>query len=222
MKRNIHFLAAAMAAAPFGLFGSIAGAGTINFGPAVTPGAPTAPSVPNGYAGFNWGNATNDYDGFTPFFLTAPSAFIDQFSGSTPFDLNSVTFQNFMSEASGDGQVSTYSTVISGYLGGTLVSSVTENYGWGGTTITGINLDDVNKVTFSTHALITDSFCCDSMGNIETITQFNGPDQTFVSSLKVSAVTAAPEIDPASGASALTLLAGAILVLSRRVRPQCF
>ena len=70
----------------------------------------------------------------------------------------------------------------------------------------------------ATKALLTDNYCCDSGGNIVTITYYNGPDATFISSLNVSGAKAAPEIDPASAASGLTLLLGGLAVLRGRRR----
>jgi hypothetical protein len=213
MKRNIDCIIVAMAiAVPLALFAPIAAGQTIDFG----QNLPSGP-VPAGYAGFDWGSAVNDPFG-GGFGLTNFSASIDQFSRSQPFDFNSVTFQNFESEAPGDGAGASYTTVISGYLNNTLVSSLTENYGWASGNFSGLNIDDVNKITFATKAVLTDTYCCDSGGNIVTTTYFNGPDATFISSLNVSGAKAAPEIDPASAASGLTLLLGGVAVLRGRRR----
>jgi len=212
MKGNIrHLIAALAAAAPFGLFAPAAVSQTIDFG--ALPAGPVAA----GTDGFDWHGAINDPTGFDPSFVTAPSVLIDQFTGSQPFTLNSVTFENLMSEAPSPGGTASYSTVVSGYLNGTLEKSVTEDYGWGGaSTFSGLDIAGVNQITFATTALLTDSFCCDSSGNIVTLTFFNGPDTTYVSSLNVSSVAKAPEMDPASAASSLSLLVGGLLVLRGR------
>jgi hypothetical protein len=204
-------LAAAGVAACIGLFASTAAAQTIDFGQNLPPG-PVAP----GYAGFNWGSAVNDpYGG--GYGLTNFAASIDQFSRISPFDLDSVTFQNLVSEGDGDGSVAYYTTVISGYLGNTLVSSVTENYqSFSDPTYAGLHIDDVNKVTFTTIALEQDTYCCDSGGNVVTQTIYNGPDSTYVSSLTVSNYTKAPEIDGSSAAAAVTFLLASLAVLRGR------
>jgi hypothetical protein len=186
----------------------------INFGQNV-PGLPDGP-VAAGYAGFNWGSAVNDPDG-GGYGLTNFAASIDQFSRITPFDLDSVTFQNLVSEGTGDGSTAYYTTVISGYLGNTLVSSVTENYGaYSDPTFAGLNIDDVNKITFSTNALLQDTYCCDAHGNPVTQTNYNGPDSTYISSLTVANVARAPELNGSSAATALTLLLGSLAVLCGR------
>jgi hypothetical protein len=193
-------LAATVVAACLGLFASAANSQTINFGH--VQGLSDGPITP-GYAGFNWGSAVNDpYDG--GYGLTEFAASIDQFSRNTPFDLNSVTFQNLVSEGTGD----------------TLVSSVTENYGaYSDPTFAGLNIDDVNKITFSTNALLQDTYCCDAHGNIVTQTNYNGPDSTYVSSLTVGNFASAPELNGSSAATALTLLLGSLAVLrGRRAR----
>jgi hypothetical protein len=212
MKKNILRVTVAVAAAALlGLAVPIANARTVDLGAAL----PSGP-VPPGYGGFNWGAAINDSGDIQFFYTTAPAANVDQFTSSQPFDLTGVTFQNWMSEFTGEGQVSNFSTVISGYLNNTLVQSVTENYGWGAGVFSGINIDDVNKIIFKTTAFITDTFCCDSGGNITTITEFNGADTTFVSSVTVKDVMGAPEIDPASTVTAFTLLVGGLAVLRSR------
>jgi hypothetical protein len=201
----------AAVAACLGLFASIASSKTIDFGQNLPDGA-----IAPGYAGFNWGSAVNDPFG-GGFGLTEFAASIDQFSRNAPFDLNSVTFQNLVSEGGGDGSTANYTTVISGYLGNTLVRSVTENYaGFQDPTFAGLNIDGVNKITFSTIALLQDTFCCDSHGNTITQTNFHGPDSTYVSSLNVSNFTKAPELNDASAATALTLLLGSLAVLRGR------
>jgi hypothetical protein len=106
-----------------------------------------------------------------------------------------------------------YTTVVSGYRGTTLVKSVTENYpGAGGDLFAGLNIDGVNKITFST----TDTYgYLDNSGN-PVVAGVNAPSTTFVDQLKVSRFTAAPEIDRTSVASALTLLLGCLAVLRGR------
>jgi hypothetical protein len=215
MKGNLGFaIAAVVLAAPFGLF-LPAGASTVDLGSALPSG-----TVPNGYGGFNWAGAINDSGDAQFFFTSAPAADVSQFSRAQPFDLTSVVFQNWESEVTGLGQVSNYATVISGYLNKTLVRSVTENYPWGQGVFSGLNIDDVNKITFATTAHITDTFCCDGSGNPITVTEFNGPDTTFVSSVTVKNAARAPEVDPASAASALTLLLGGLAVLRGGRRAQ--
>jgi hypothetical protein len=205
MMRNIRFLAVALVGMPLGVIAGFASAATVNFG----QNLPSGP-VPAGYAGFNWGSAVNDPFG-GGYGLTDFSASISQFSKGQAFDLNAVDFQNFGSEAPGDGATASYSTVISGYLGTTLVSQVTENYGWSAGSFSGLNIDGVNRITFSTTAILGDTYCCDSHGHIVTTTTYDGPDPTFVSSLNVT--TAAPELGSASAAACLTLLIGGLLVL---------
>ena len=56
------------------------------------------------------------------FGLTNFSSSLDQFSRSQPFDLNSVTFQNFESEAPGGGSGAACTIVIFGYLDNTLMT----------------------------------------------------------------------------------------------------
>jgi hypothetical protein len=46
------------------------------------------------------------------------------------------------------------------------------------------------------------------------------PDFTLVNSLNVDNAAKAPEMDPAGGAGALTLLIGALLVMGGRRRPS--
>jgi hypothetical protein len=211
MKGNLGYaIAAVVLAAPFALVVA-AGATTVDLGAAL----PSGP-VPDGYGGFNWGGAINDSGDIQFFYTTGPAAAVDQFSAAQPFDLTGVTFQNWESEFTGEGQVSNYSTVISGYLNNALVQSVTENYPWAAGGFSDLNIDDVNKITFSTTAFITDTSCCDSSGNPITITEFNGGDTTFVSSVTVKNAAIAPEVDPASAASALTLLLGGLVVLRGR------
>lgn len=201
-------LAAIAVAACFGLIATTAySAQTINFGQNL-PDGPVAP----GYAGFNWGSADNDP--FGGYGLSDFAASIDQFSRNKPFDLNSVTFQNLVSDGPGDGSYASYTTVISGYRGNNLVKSVTENYfTLQGPTFSGLAIDDVTKITFRTHVLEWDTYCCDSNGNVVTQTNANGPDWTLVSSLTVSDFTKAPELNSSSAATALTLLLGSLAVL---------
>jgi hypothetical protein len=216
MKRNFRCNFAAFAAAPLGFFALAASAQTINLGDL------SSPTVPNGYQGFNWDNAPEEnqaYLGVYPstYYLSGSAAMLSQFSRSTPFDLSGTSYQNWVSEVPDGGGTSTYATTIDGYRGGTLVNSVTENYSWGNGNFTGINMNDVTKVTFSTIATLTDAFV-NSMGQVINEVFYDGPDQTFVGSVTVGpAISArAPEIDPASAVSAFTLLGGALLVLSGR------
>jgi hypothetical protein len=200
--------------APLGLFSMFAGAQTIPFG----SNLPAEP-VPAGYSGFDWGTGPNQAINSGPdaaiYYLTSPAASIVQFGRSNPFDLNSVDYQVLVSGETGDGSFDNYTTVVSGYLGSTLVKSVTENYpGTGGNLFTGLNIDDVNKITFST----TDTYgYLNSVGN-PVIVATNTPSQTFVDQLKVSKPTAAPEIAPGSAVAALTLLLGSLAILRGRRR----
>jgi len=152
MRRTYRSAVAVIAAAPLGFFALAASSQTINLGNLATS------TVANGYQGFNWGNATED-NGISPYYLTGPSAILGGFGRSTPFDLNAVSYQNWESEAPDPvyGETSTYATTISGYRGGTLVDSLTEHYSWSNGVFTGINMDDVTKVTFSTVATLTNS-----------------------------------------------------------------
>src|SRR4249920_2380746 len=147
LKTRAHthsVLASSIIAACCGLFAPATHcAQTINFGQNLPDGP-----IANGYAGFNWGDADNDPQG--GFGLTAFAASIDQFSRSTPFDLNSVSFVNYASEGTGDGDFADYTTVIDGYRGNLLVKSVTEKYGaYSDPTFSGIAIDGVTKITFS-------------------------------------------------------------------------
>jgi hypothetical protein len=187
---------------------------TINF-PANLP----AGSVPAGYGGFDWGTGANQAINSGPdaaiYNLTSPAASIVQFGQASLFDLNSVDYQVLVSGETGLGSFDNYTTVVSGYQGTTLVKSVTENYpGTGGNAFNGLNIDGVNKVTFST----TDTFgFLDSLGHM--VISGTEAAATFVDRLtvsSVSSVTSAPEIDPASALSALTLLLGSLAVLRGR------
>jgi len=95
------------------------------------------------------------------------------------------------------------------------VKSVTENYpGNGSDLFSGLNIDDVNKIVFST----TDTYgYLDSHGN-PVIVGTNTPSQTFVDQLKVSQPTVVPEIAPDSAVSALILLLGSLAILQSFVR----
>jgi hypothetical protein len=196
MKRELGLLAAAiMAIVPLA---SADASQTINFGPSAPAG-----TVPDGYAGFNWNGAQNDVyaDSSATFF---DSASVTAFGRSQAFDLNSVNFLTLNSDVPSGGDTASFTTVISGYLNGTLVKSLTENYAWGGNAFSGLNLDDVNKVTFNTTVTTTAYGVPGSSTN---------PDFTLINSLNVGNATKAPEMDPAGGAGALTLLAGALLVM---------
>jgi hypothetical protein len=188
----------------------------------ITFGTPGGSPIPAGYGGFNWSNgggpAIND-DGLNPYYISGPAGIIDQFSRASPFDLTGVSFQNFMSEITALGFVSQYTTVISGYLNGKLEDTYTAKYGWGAGTFSGLNIDDVNKITFQTSAVFTDTFCCDSKGNPVTVTTSNPNETNFISSVTVRAA-AAPEIDPGSAAAGITLLLGSLLVIRSTSRPS--
>jgi hypothetical protein len=184
---------------------------TINFG-ANLPAGP----VPAGYSGFNWGAGANQAINSGPdaaiYYLTSPAASIVEFGRTGLFDLNSVDYQVLVSGETGLGSFDNYTTVVSGYRGTTLVKSVTENYpGSGGDRFNGLNIDGVNKVSFSTR----DTFgFLDSLGNM--VVSGTSAAATFVDQLTLSSATAAPEIDPASALSALTLLLGSLAVLRGR------
>jgi hypothetical protein len=200
--------------APLGLFAMFAGAQTIPFG----SNLPAGP-VPAGYAGFDWGTGPNQAINSGPdaaiYYLTSPAASIVEFGRSSPFDLNSVDYQILVSGETGLGSFDNYTTVVTGYMGATLVKSVTENYpGNGSDLFSGLNIDDVNKIVFST----TDTYgYLDSHGN-PVIVGTNTPSQTFVDQLKVSQPTVVPEIAPDSAVSALILLLGSLAILQSFVR----
>jgi hypothetical protein len=207
-----RIITAVAAAAPLTLFASFANSQTIDFG-ANLPAGP----VPAGYAGFDWGTGANAAINSGPdadiYYLTGPAASIVEFSQVNLFDLNSVDYQILMSGQTYGTTFNNYTTVVSGYLGTTLVKSVTENYpGAGSDLFTGLNIDGVNKITFST----TDTFGYLDSGGNPVVVGVNTPSQTFVDQLKVSGFTAAPEIDLTSAASALTLLLGCLAVLRGR------
>jgi hypothetical protein len=207
-------LVAVSVALPLFLFApcaAFASSQTITFG-ANLPAGP----VPAGYAGFNWGTGVNQAINSGPdaaiYYLTSPAASIVQFGQAGLFDLNSVDYQVLVSGETGLGSFDNYTTVVSGYRGTTLVTSATQNYpGTGGNLFNNLNIDGVNKVSFST----TDTFgFFDSLGNM--VVSGTEAVATFVDQLTVSSVTAAPEIDPSSAVSALALLLGSLAVL--RVR----
>jgi hypothetical protein len=211
-------IAAIITAAPFCLCASFAGAQTITFGDTL-PGGP----VPAGYAGFQWGTGANQAinyvsDFSSPFFLllTAPAAGIVEFSRTSLFDLNSIDYQVLVSGTTGLDSFDNYSTVVSGYRGTSLVKSVTENYpgSFDGALFTGVNIDGVNKITIST----TDTFgyLDPNTGNPIVAGIFGSPG-ALVDQIKVSNFQMAPEIDPASALTALTLLLGSLAVLRGRV-----
>jgi opacity protein-like surface antigen len=179
---------------------------TIDFGSNLPTG-----TVPDGYAGFDWHGAQNDvFADTTPSFFG--SAFITEFSRTAPFDLNSMVVQELNSDAPSIGETSNNTTTIFGFLNGTLVDTLTENYAFGGGTLLTLNMDDVNEVTFTT-------------SNVRTVfgqpVIIRTPDLTLVSQLTVDNVSArAPEIDAATAASALTLLMGGLLVITGRRTPH--
>jgi len=175
---------------------------TINFGQNLPAG-----TVPNGYAGFNWHGAQNDvFADTTPSFFG--SAYITEMSRPAAFDLNSMVAQNLNSDAPSGGDTTAYRTVISGYLNGTLVQSLTENYPWGGGTVLTLNMDGVNDIKFKTTEINT------RFGQPGV---FTSPDFTLASQLSVdNFATKAPEMDSATAASALTLMIGSLLVIRGR------
>jgi hypothetical protein len=209
-------IAALVAAAPFCLCANFAGAQTITFGDSLQGGPIAA-----GYAGFQWGTGANQAINFVsdvsnPFFLllTSPAADVLEFTRTTLFDLNSIDYQILVSGETALDSFDNYSTVVSGYRGTTLVKSVTENYpGFGGALFTGLNIDGVNKITISTTD--TTGFLDPNSGKPIVAGSFTSPG-AFVDQIKVSNFQAAPEIDPASALTALTLLLGSLAVLRGR------
>ena len=207
-----RIIAALAVSAPLSLFATLAGSQTINFG-ANLPAGP----VPAGYGGFDWGTGANAAINSGPdaqiYYLVSPAAYMVQFGRTSLFDLNSVGFSMYVSDLSYEGNFNNLTTVVSGYRGTTLVKSVIEQYTSSGSdSFTGLNINGVNKITFTT----TDTYgYLNGSGNPVTVAT-NAPDSTFVDQLKVSSYKAAPEIDPASAASALTLLLGGLAVLRGR------
>jgi len=197
-----------LATAPLYFFAAIAGAQTITFGADL----PTAP-VPAGYAGFNWGtgaDAAINY-GYGNYDLTNLAAGIVNFGRTQLFDLNTVGYQVNIADYAVASEIDYFTAVVSGYRGTTLVKSVTEHYMGGPAFFSGLNIDGVDKITFST----TDSYGYEDDSGIH-ITQINQPRPTLVDQLSVGNYRAAPEIDPASAMSALTLLLGGLAVLRGR------
>jgi hypothetical protein len=212
MKMELRRIITALAvSAPLSLFATLAGSQTINFG----TNLPAGP-VPAGYDGFNWGTGANAAINSGPdaeiYYLISPAAYMVQFSRTSLFDLNSVGYSMYVSDLSYEGNFNDLTTVVSGYRGNTLVKSVVEQYTSSGSdSFTGLNIDGVNKITFST----TDTVSYLNGSGNPVIVSTNAPDSTFVDQLKVSSYTS-PEIDPASAASALTLLLGGLAVLRGR------
>jgi hypothetical protein len=214
---EIRRLIAAVATAPFCLCATLAGAQTITFGDSL-PGGPVAA----GYNGFQWGTGANQAinyvsDGSNPYFLylTSPAADVVEFSRTNLFDLTSVDFQILASGETALDSFDNYSTVISGYRGTTLVKSVTENYpGAGSDLFTGLNIDGIDRINFSTTD--TYGYLDPNNGNPIVAGTFTSPG-AYVDQLKVGNFTAAPEIDPASAVTALTLLLGSLAVLHGRI-----
>jgi hypothetical protein len=207
-----RMIAALAMSVPLSLFATLAGSQTINFG-ANLPAGP----VPAGYDGFDWGTGANAAINSGPdaqiYYLVSPAAYMVQFGRTSLFDLNSVGFSMYVSDLSYEGNFNNLTTVVSGYRGTTLVKSVIEHYTSSGPdSFTGLNIDGVNKITFST----TDTVSYLNGGGNPVIVSTNAPDSTFVDQLKVSSYKTAPEIDPASAASALTLLLGSLAVLRGR------
>jgi hypothetical protein len=211
IRRAIVAVSVALPLFLFAPCAAFASSQTINFG-ANLPAGP----VPAGYSGFNWGTGVNQAINSGPdaaiYYLTSPAASIVQFGQPGRFDLNSVDYQVLVSGETGLGSFDNYTTVVSGYRGTTLVTSTTQNYpGTGGNLFNNLNIDGVNKVSFST----TDTFgFFDSLGHM--VVSGTEAVATFVDQLTVSPVTAAPEIDPSSAVSALALLLGSLAVLRGR------
>jgi hypothetical protein len=200
MKTELRLTAAAIAATLPLLCANASQ--TIDFGQNLPAG-----TVPNGYAGFNWHGAQNDvFADTTPSFFG--SAYITEMSRTAAFDLNSMVVQNLNSDVPSGGDTTAYTTVVSGYLNGTLVESLTKSYAWGGGTVLSLNMDGVNDIKFTTTEINT------RFGQPGV---FTSPDFTLVSQLSVgNFVAKAPEMDPATAASALTLMVGGLLVIRGR------
>jgi hypothetical protein len=128
-------------------------------------------------------------------------------SRTAAFDLDSMVIQNLGSDTPSGGDTTAYTTVISGFLNGSLVERLTENYGFGGGNLLTLNMDGVNDVKFTTTEITT------RFGEPGV---FTSPDLTLVSRMTVDNFTKAPEMDPGTAASALTLMVGSLLVFSGR------
>jgi hypothetical protein len=213
MKTELRLTVAAIAAALPLL--SAGAAQTINFGPA--PLGPPDGTIADGYAGFDWHGALNDvyYDQTSTGF---GSAFITEMSRTSAFDLDSMIVSPLESSLPSPGETSNLTTTISGYLNGTLVETLTEKYS---AIATGnpliLNMDGVNDVKFQS---IDTRQELDLPGQPTIV----GPDLTMVTQMTVdnfTGVAKAPELDPASVASAATLLFGSLLVIrGRRAKGQ--
>ena len=95
------------------------------------------------------------------------------------------------------------------------MKSVTEHYpGAGSDLFTGLNIDGVNRISFSTTD--TYGYLVPNNGNPIVAGTFTAPG-AYVDQLKVRNFTAAPEIDPASAVTALTLFFGSLVVLRGRI-----
>jgi hypothetical protein len=211
MKTELRLTVAAIAAALPLL--SAGASQTINFG--TQPGLPSYPpggTVPDGYAGFDWHGAQNDVyyalsgsNGFD-------SAYITEMSRTAPFDLDSMFQVALDSDVPSPFETSVLTTTISGYLNGALVETLTETFPWFDAGKLTLNMDGVNDVKFSTVETLTE---LDTPGH----PSFTGPDLTMVTQMTVdnyTGVAKAPELDPASTASAVTLLFGSLLVIRGR------
>ena len=175
---------------------------TLDFGPNLPTG-----TVPDGYAGFDWHGAQNGVFYSTNDFA---SLYLTEMSRAAPFDLNSLVVRELESSVPSPGETSNYMTTISGYLNGTLVQTFTENYAWGSDPLLTLNMDGVNDVKFATSNIRTS----DALPGT-----FINEDLFMVSQLTVAnSATMAPEMDPATAASAFTLLLGGLLVMTGRAR----
>jgi hypothetical protein len=204
MKREFRLMVAAIATTlPLWTAGA---AQTINFGPNLPQGP-----VPDGYAGFNWHGADNaDLFDFTPTHFG--SADISEMSRTSAFDLDNIVLAplNLILPSYGN---SILATTISGYLNGTLVETLTAHYSPIQTVTSRIlNMDGVNEVTFTT---IDTRKEYDSVGYPTIISS----EPTMVTQMTVdnfTGVARAPELDPTTTASALTLLLGSLFVIRGR------
>lgn len=220
MKTEVRLTVAAIAATLPLL--SASAAQTINFGPA--PLGPPDGLIADGYAGFDWHGATNDErldasyhstcgaggctgDGYT-------SAWITEMSRPAAFDLLSMSTQSLFADLPCCNSVVTFETVISGYYNGNLVKTLTEEgQNWGENDLT-INMDGVNDIKFSTTSTFETYY---GPGIAPSFITY--PDITLVTQMKVDNVAGAakaPELNPTTTASALTLLLGSLLVIRGR------
>jgi hypothetical protein len=177
---------------------------TLEFGPNLPTG-----TVPDGYGGFDWHGAQNGVFYSTNDFA---SLYVTEMSRAAPFDLNSLVVRELMSSVPSPGETSNYMTTISGYLNGTLVQTFTANYAWGSDPLLTLNMDNINDVKFATTNIRTS----DAVPGTFSIGDLFMMSEVTVTKSVTMAV--APEMDPATAASAFTLLIGGLLVMTSRAR----